>query len=926
MKKSLIFSLVFLLFFVTFAVPTRAQAIEPGLQFGSQGNAVVLLQQILKDEGFFMYPVATGFFGNVTKQAVVAFQDAYANIILTPLNLTHGTGYVGSLTAAALNAANPKSGFISLTLTASPTNIAPGQGTTLSWTTTNASSCSASGGWSGSENPNGTLSVTPALSTTYTLTCSSGKKSMSQSVLVTVTSTPPPPAAPTVSLSASPTSITSGGSSTLTWSSTNANSCTSTDFITANGTSGSLSVSPTTSTTYAITCTGTGGSATGSATVTVNSQSTPTPTVSLSASPTSITSGQSSTLTWGSTNATSCTTSGFSGSGTSGSATVSPTTSTTYSVTCTGAGGSATGSATISVNAATPAPTVSLSASPTSITSGGSSTLTWSSTNASSCTTTGFSGSGTSGSTSVSPTTSTTYSITCTGAGGNATGSATVTVSSSSTPPILNFSSLNCPSAPSSFSTAFYVNPTASSVGQNGSQSNPWTSLATVLATEVGGSGPVQPGDVIYLESGNYGDVTITNVNSGFIGLEAAPGQTPILHTLTVNGASHWYIHGLKIQTGPEAAPYAWIVHINPNGQSLPVTDIILDGNTINTVDSSQGWTTTQWQNQMANGLDMNMGEYSGSGCVEVTNNAISNVDAGIFFGIDNSLFSGNTLNDFGDDALDYTGYNNQFMTNNTFTNSNYIGDSNHNDAFQGFTGYGAPVEAHSNVLISGNTVIRQTGPTGSPGVTAFPGNLQGIDVFDTLGIVWNNVQVLDNTIITSSYWGVGLLDTDSGIVANNTILDDGTNISGNDGQIWIAVGDANCGVTSTPAVSVENNIVPYLFQEEPSAKFTHNLVPSNNNTANCVNGAQVFDNNAEPNWSNNTADPNLLSYLPGFKPTSYEFNVTPTPGTPAANYGVTAPTTLVSESTTLNRSTLLASVGAGIAELIQTLNHLLHS
>ena len=75
-------------------------------------------------------------------------------------------------------------------------------------------------------------------------------------------------------------------------------------------------------------------------------------TANLSASPTSITSGQSSTLTWGSTNAASCTGTGFTASGTSGSVTVSPTQTTTYSVTCAGSGStSSPASATVTVSA-----------------------------------------------------------------------------------------------------------------------------------------------------------------------------------------------------------------------------------------------------------------------------------------------------------------------------------------------------------------------------------------------------------------------------------------------------------------------------------------------------------------------------------------------------------------------------------------------
>ena len=81
------------------------------------------------------------------------------------------------------------------------------------------------------------------------------------------------------------------------------------------------------------------------------SAATPTPTVTLSASPTSITSGGTSMLTWSSTNATSCTASGsWTGTkATSGTETVSPLADATYTLTCTGTGGNANQSATISV-------------------------------------------------------------------------------------------------------------------------------------------------------------------------------------------------------------------------------------------------------------------------------------------------------------------------------------------------------------------------------------------------------------------------------------------------------------------------------------------------------------------------------------------------------------------------------------------------
>jgi hypothetical protein len=79
----------------------------------------------------------------------------------------------------------------------------------------------------------------------------------------------------------------------------------------------------------------------------------PAPTVSLSASPTTVNAGQSSTLTWNSSNADSCTASGA----WSGSQPISGSTSTgalnqtsTYSLTCTGTGGSANTSVTVIVS------------------------------------------------------------------------------------------------------------------------------------------------------------------------------------------------------------------------------------------------------------------------------------------------------------------------------------------------------------------------------------------------------------------------------------------------------------------------------------------------------------------------------------------------------------------------------------------------
>ncbi len=171
-------------------------------------------------------------------------------------------------------------------------------------------------------------------------------------------SAPPSVPAPDFMLRANPGVITAGSFTTLTWTAaSNASSCVAVDgWVNNPGTEGSSQiVTPTATTTYTLICTGPGGGTSRSATVTVNS-SAPSTTVSVSATPSTIILGQSSTLRWSSTNASSCTVSGASSgpAPVSGSIVLRPTRAGvyTYTLTCSGtSGSSASQSAVLRVNA-----------------------------------------------------------------------------------------------------------------------------------------------------------------------------------------------------------------------------------------------------------------------------------------------------------------------------------------------------------------------------------------------------------------------------------------------------------------------------------------------------------------------------------------------------------------------------------------------
>ena len=73
------------------------------LKVGSTGAEVKMLQAVLIYEGLLKIKAPTGYFGGLTRSAVVKLQEKYADDILKPVSLKSGTGYVGKLTNLFLN-------------------------------------------------------------------------------------------------------------------------------------------------------------------------------------------------------------------------------------------------------------------------------------------------------------------------------------------------------------------------------------------------------------------------------------------------------------------------------------------------------------------------------------------------------------------------------------------------------------------------------------------------------------------------------------------------------------------------------------------------------------------------------------------------------------------------------------------------------
>ena len=302
---------------------------------------------------------------------------------------------------------------------------------TLTWSVTNASSCSAtnttnSNQWSGSKSVgiSQTGSVSPTSTTTYTLQCSGASGLFSDTKTVTVTVYQNPTIS---SFSANSTSIAATSNTQLSWTTSNVTGwCILNPGSISKLANDNITVTPTITTEYQITCTGFNNATVTSSSVTITVNQPPSLIFRVDGgSSTSVAYGGSAALAWLTTNATSCTASNFTLPNAYlttnlGIVLDNLTATKTYTLSCTGPGGST--SQSVTVNVANPkVPSVTLTASSTSVYNNAKDvTLSWTASNVTSCTASSWWSWDKSifgGSTLVLPanSTTTTYTITCNG-------------------------------------------------------------------------------------------------------------------------------------------------------------------------------------------------------------------------------------------------------------------------------------------------------------------------------------------------------------------------------------------------------------------------------------------------------------------------------------------------------------------------------
>jgi hypothetical protein len=281
--------------------------------------------------------------------AIATFPGLAGQTYSFRLTVKNTDGLMGTATTTVSILANTPASVA--TFTASPSQITPGQTSTLSWVVLNASTVSIAPGIGNVTATSGSVQVTPAATTTYTLTATSASGASVTATAVVTVSAAPVVNPQIVMFNGSPLSITAGGQSTLSWSTLNATAVT----ISGLGTqqpNGSVSTGVlNTTTTFTLTATGANGNTVSAViTITVAPQAVP-QIVTFTASPMTINSGQSTQLCWQVIGATAIAINNGIGSSLQANScqTISPTTTTTYVLTATNAAGQNQASVTVNV-------------------------------------------------------------------------------------------------------------------------------------------------------------------------------------------------------------------------------------------------------------------------------------------------------------------------------------------------------------------------------------------------------------------------------------------------------------------------------------------------------------------------------------------------------------------------------------------------
>lgn len=423
-----------------------------------------------------------------------------------------------------------------------------------------------------------------------------------------------------------------------------------------------------------------------------------------------------------------------------------------------------------------------------------------------------------------------------------------------------------------------------------GDSTHPWNSWQGVwgavtgyttglVATLPGSTGPIQPGDAIYLNtgSGNYGDVTITSmVNSDFITISPAPGQNPFIGRVALNNVNKINFEGIKQRSGSNQ-----IIGMHSVGDNSH--DIHFDHGEMSSTDAATAatWTQSQWATLTMGGWGSSKSSSGGilthedtTSCIYLTSSHIYNVTNGAILFSDRTVVTDNEIDHISIDGIDFGG-NNLLIQRNHVHDMVWNGGGTHRDMMQG--AYGAIFYTWRNVWIDSNKVIFQEDPNlPFPSTTAYTGCINNTNQ------EWVNFDVTNNVVDCTYVGGPGISDGigvtgSNGVVMNNTMAH---------GVMRTSAANTAGGHQSN--LIFKNNLVESFAVQDTGVITDNNFIFGVSSNSFFIVGGSVVGSSTIGTYGTNKIISGTGIFT-NYDPTTFHYDFTPASGSPAIGGANTA-------------------------------------
>ena len=342
--------------------------------------------------------------------------------------------------------------------------------------------------------------------------------------------------------------------------------------------------------------------------------------------------------------------------------------------------------------------------------------------------------------------------------------------------------------------------------------------------------GSATGGDEIVLESGNYGNVTVSGANFATdVTIRSTDESDPaIFSKLTVSSSSGLTFDGIEVATSASAAAHTPLVLINSGSHDITIRNSEIHG-------PADG--------RSSRGIDAKDGTYD----ITVEGNYIHHVKTGgVFIGSDNVSVSENTFNYIGSDSMKFGKNNGVVIENNTGPTHLLSKSGDHADFIQFQSG------SSTNIVIRGNVLLtEESGATNHQAIflgdysvsnALIENNLIYTNSTHGILVFGSNITVINNTILnnqdsdpsTHAVTRIKVNATDSNSIVQNNITDkiEGSNNASNNlvgpsnyDDLYIN-GEAGPGATISDFIPVAGSSAETMGAHERLAELTGSQPP----------------------------------------------------------------------------------------------------